>query len=85
MSNKNQFTYTPHAYQDTQMELRPNVHTLSATLDLSASNFLFNQGNILPSGSLRLGLTEDGFPLLFDLYNPAPGPLRKPATGLEQT
>jgi hypothetical protein len=34
-----------------------------------------SQFSSLPGGNLLLGMTEDGLPLLFDLYNPAPGPL----------
>jgi hypothetical protein len=67
MATTDQFLLAYQAYQEVQAELRQGEQAPAASpiVDVEA----------IPSGSLLLGLAEDGLPVLLDLYDPAPGPL----------
>ena len=47
------------------------VDSAISVLDMPANQAIFP----LHNGSLQLGVAENGFPIMLDLYDPAPGPL----------
>ena len=65
------FLLALQAYQEIQSELQQEKHSLPITADMPASDPVAP----LLDGSLLFGLAEDGLPVMFDLYDPAPGPL----------
>jgi hypothetical protein len=75
MTITDQFLPALQAYREIQAELRQEEQSLpvpaqspkAAAVALPIAGF--------PSGSLMLGLADDGLPVLLDLYDPAPGPL----------
>jgi hypothetical protein len=67
MATTDQFLLAYQAYQEVQAELRQGDRIPEAAPAVQAET--------IPSGSLLLGLAEDGLPVLLDLYDPAPGPL----------
>jgi hypothetical protein len=73
MSTTDQFLLALDAYQEIQAELRHEQPPLPVSPDASEQTKPQPAG--LSGGSLLLGMAEDGLPLLFDLYDPAPGPL----------
>jgi len=75
MSTVDQFLVAIQANQEIQADLRQNEEPLPVAAEISNPESPTDQVAALPDGSLLLGLTEDGLPLLLDLYNPAPGPL----------
>ena len=75
MSITDQFLIAIQAYQEIQTDLRQGEEPLPAVAQISTSDSPSEQVALLPDGSLLLGLAEDGFPLMLDLYDPAPGPL----------
>ncbi len=80
MTTSNQFLIALQAYQEILAELHQEGQPLPPTkLSLSGSrpktDTPVSRSDGLPSGSLLLGMAEDGMPLLLDLYDPQPGPL----------
>jgi hypothetical protein len=73
MATTDQFLLAYQAYREVQAELQQSAQAraASAGVDVEA----------IPSGSLLLGLAEDGLPVLLDLYDPAPGSLLVAADG----
>jgi hypothetical protein len=71
MATTDQFLLAYQAYQEVQAELRQNDPASTQTPTDSAAA----EAEAIPSGSLLLGLAEDGLPVLLDLYDPEPGPL----------
>jgi hypothetical protein len=67
MATTDQFLLAYQAYREVQAELQRNEQAGTAPAPADAE--------AIPSGSLLLGLAEDGLPLLLDLYDPAPGSL----------
>jgi DNA segregation ATPase FtsK/SpoIIIE-like protein len=75
MSTTDQFLLAIQAYHEIQAELRQEQTLQPALSEISDKNPSLSQAVTLPGGSLLLGMAEDGFPVLLDLYDPAPGPL----------
>jgi hypothetical protein len=75
MSITNQFLLAVQAYQEIQAELHPDEDLRSIEPEIPASKSFNDRGTEYPDGSLLLGLADDGYPLLLDLYDPAHGPL----------
>lgn len=75
MPTTDQFLLAANAYQEIQAELRQEKRTLGVSSEISNPEIISPQPAGLPGGSLMLGIAEDGSPVLFDLYDPAPGPL----------
>jgi hypothetical protein len=75
MSITNQFLLAAQAYQQIQVELHPDKAPVFAPTEISTYESSEDMDTLSPSGSLLLGLAEDGLPLFLDLYDPAPGPL----------
>jgi hypothetical protein len=63
------------AYQEIQAEQRNDSQVLDLIPEGTSLLHGSKQGASLPSGSLLLGLAEDGLPVLLNLYDPTPGPL----------
>ena len=75
ISTTNQFLLALQAYQEIQTELRQGEQSLPIAPGTSMPEAQVEQAAPIPDGSLLLGLAEDGFPVLLDLYDPTPGPL----------
>jgi hypothetical protein len=75
MSTTDQFYLAMQAYQEIQTELHQGDQFPHLDIDRSAPELSKGRKFDLPDGSLLLGMADDGFPLLLDLYDPAPGPL----------
>jgi hypothetical protein len=75
MSITDQFLPALQAYREIQAELRQAKQPQPESAPITPANDAEFQPASLPSGSLLLGLAEDGLPVLLDLYDPAPGPL----------
>ncbi|HTX90507.1 MAG TPA: hypothetical protein VMC09_04740 [Anaerolineales bacterium] len=75
MSTTDQFLLALQSYQEIQAELHPEKYPSVAETVEPMPEFPEPETAILPDGSLLLGMANDGLPLLFDLYDPAPGPL----------
>jgi hypothetical protein len=75
MSITDQFLLAVQAYREIQTELHPKAAASPSKENAPDADGSDNSPQILPDGSLLLGLAEDGLPLMLDLYDPAPGPL----------
>ena len=75
MSTADEFLLALQAYQEVQAELRQEQQALPQAAQTSKADVSVTQAASLPGGSLLLGMAEDGLPVLFDLFDPAPGPL----------
>jgi hypothetical protein len=62
-------------YQDIPEGFRQEQAGLSISAGIPAGKIPLDQVALNQPGSLLLGMTEQGQPLLLDLYDPAPGPL----------
>jgi hypothetical protein len=75
MTTIDQFIAPLLACQVIPGDIRKDQSGLPLTAGIPAVNELHDQVHLIPDGSLLLGMTEEGQPLLLDLYDPAPGPL----------
>jgi hypothetical protein len=75
MSTADQFLIASQAYLEIQAEIRLNEEPLPLAVEISTPESATDKVAALESGSLLLGLAEDGLPILLDLYDPTPGPL----------
>jgi hypothetical protein len=75
MSTTDQFLLALQAYQEIRAELHPEEQPIPVTLPTPGEEFPETQAASIPSGSLLLGMADDGLPVLLDLYDPAPGPI----------
>jgi len=67
MATTDQFLLAYQAYREVQDELCQSEQPPAASPAALTET--------VPSGSLLLGLAEDGLPVMLDLYDPTPGPL----------
>jgi hypothetical protein len=75
MTTTDQFLFARQAYPEIPTELHQNkAIPLSDEKGLSKKSFV-TSNTPLSTGSLVLGWGENGLPVTFDLYDPAPGPL----------
>jgi len=75
MSTSDQFLIALQAYQEIQAELHQEQQPLPVSPETPNVEVPATQPANLPSGSLLLGMAEDGPPVLLNLYDPGPGPL----------
>ena len=75
MSTTDQFTPALQAYQGIQAEFQPGEKPLHIDARNSPPESPPDLVSILPNESLQLGLSEEGFPLMLNVYDPAPGSL----------
>jgi hypothetical protein len=75
MATTDQFLLALQAYQDLKVELKPGGQSGDEGQPSPEHAAPVFSADSVPDGSLLLGLAEDGLPLMFDLYDPAPGPL----------
>ena len=75
MTITDQFLLAMQAYQEIKTELEPGAQPAPAAVKSPAKEVPGDDRFEVPDGSLLLGMADDGFPLLLDLYDPAPGPL----------
>jgi hypothetical protein len=76
MLTNNQVSLSLQAHHGTPAGLSKTAGYLSvdsaiSVLDMPANQTIFSVHN----GSLQLGVAENGFPIMVDLYDPAPGPV----------
>jgi hypothetical protein len=75
MSTTDQFLLGLQAYQEIQAELSQEEKNQSGISVTEKVSLPHPHISTPPSGSLLLGVAEDKLPILFDLYDPTPGPL----------
>jgi hypothetical protein len=75
MSSIGQSVITLQTPNEIQSDLRTVEPSLLISAEISDPQPSIASIALHPDGSLRLGLTQGGSPLLLDLYDPAPGPL----------
>jgi len=74
MSTTNQFFLALQAYQEIQAKLRRESHIL-ADKEIARPEASTIRAMAFSGSSLLVGLADDGSPVLFDLYDPAAGPV----------
>ncbi len=75
MSIFDQFLIGLKAYQDVQTELEQEDGNMTTAQETKRDDTITADSPLLSGGSLLLGITEDGLPLILDLYDPTPGPI----------
>ena len=75
MTTTDQFMLGLQAYQEVMTELHQGKSAPITPTQVTGTQITEKQKDSLPGGTIMFGLAEDGLPLLFDLYDPAPGPL----------
>jgi hypothetical protein len=75
MSTTDQFLLALQSYPEIQAELHQEERLMPVARETTSPEASAAQAAALPNGSLLLGMSEDGLPVLLDLYDPAAGPL----------